>query len=61
MIAAAFCSEFGGEGGGGSGGEGRSEGFGTVREVLTRDAMARVWQMDVAGWMLETLEGWREV
>ena len=28
MIAAAFCSEFGGEGGGGSGGDGRSEGFG---------------------------------
>ena len=41
--------------------QGRSEGFGTVREVLTRDAMTRVWQMDVAGWMLETLEGWREV
>lgn len=41
--------------------EGRCEGFGPLREVLTRENMARVWQMDVTGWMMEILKGWQEV
>lgn len=41
--------------------EGRCEGFGPLHEVLTRENMARVWKMDVTGWMTEMLRLWQEV
>lgn len=39
---------------------GRVQGMGPVREVLGREKLAEVYQIDVYGWMQNMLEQWRE-
>lgn len=39
---------------------GRAAGFGEVKDVLSRENLARVYNMDVYGWMREMLCGWEQ-